>query len=37
MCGIGDRGTTEAAEPVELTEPKEMAVLLQLPLFEKIK
>ena len=34
ICGIADRGTVEPAEP---TEPKEMTVLLQLPLANVIK
>ena len=34
ICGAADRGT---AEPAESTEPKELAVLLQLPLANVIK
>lgn len=34
ICGAADRGT---AEPAESTEPKELAVLLQLPLANGIK
>ena len=35
-CGTADRGTAESAEQPELTEPKEMTVLLRLPLANMI-
>ena len=37
ICRTADRGTAELAEQAELTEPKEMTVLLQLPLASLIK
>ena len=37
ICGTADQGAAEPVETAEPTEPKEMTVLLQLPLADAMK